>query len=212
MTSPRQRRSLMSLPSAFQPTLWSTMFSCPSIRAPVEVSRGNPGKAIEMLQAATPFEFGWPARVMPSYVRGQAYLHLRQGKEAAEQFQNILSHRGVCGTLVACSLAHLQIGASPRALRRQRRRPHRLPGFLRAVERCRPGCPHPERSQSRVRQAAAVAQKNHVGTAAPGCPAERSSAVLFLGEVAKNKRLSSCARPDSRGRLSPRGWWLAAAK
>ena len=47
---------------------------------------------------------------MPSYVRGQAYLHLHQGKEAAEQFQNILNHRGVCGTLPACSLAHLQLG------------------------------------------------------------------------------------------------------
>ena len=82
----------------------------PSIRALVEVGRGNPGKAIELLQAATPFEFGWPARVMPSYVRGQAYLHLRQGKEAAEQFQNILNHRGVCGTLAACSLAHLELG------------------------------------------------------------------------------------------------------
>ena len=63
-----------------------------------------------MLQTATPMEFGWPARVMPSYVRGQAYLHLRQGKEAAEQFQNILNHRGICGTLVTCSLAHLGLG------------------------------------------------------------------------------------------------------
>jgi hypothetical protein len=47
---------------------------------------------------------------MPSYVRGVAYLRLRQGKEAAEQFQNILNHRGVCWTLPTCSLAHLQLG------------------------------------------------------------------------------------------------------
>ncbi len=82
----------------------------PSIRGQVEIIRGNASKAIELLQAAAPFEFGWPARIMPSYVRGQAYLHLRQGKEAAEQFQNILNHRGVCGTLPTCSLAHLQLG------------------------------------------------------------------------------------------------------
>jgi serine/threonine protein kinase/tetratricopeptide (TPR) repeat protein len=82
----------------------------PSIRGQIEVSRGNPEKAIELLQAAAPFEFGWPARVIPSYVRGQAYLRMRQGKEAAEQFQNILNHRGICGTLAACSLAHLQLG------------------------------------------------------------------------------------------------------
>ena len=82
----------------------------PSIRSQIELNRGNAGKAVELLQPAIPLEFGWPARVMPSYVRGQAYLHLHQGKEAAEQFQNILNHRGVCGTLPACSLAHLQLG------------------------------------------------------------------------------------------------------
>jgi serine/threonine protein kinase/tetratricopeptide (TPR) repeat protein len=82
----------------------------PSMRGAVEVSRGNPAKAVELLQPAASLEFGWPARVMPSYVRGVAYLRLRQGKEAAEQFQNILDHRGVCGTLPTCSLAHLQLG------------------------------------------------------------------------------------------------------
>jgi len=82
----------------------------PSMRGAVEFSRGNPSRAIELLQPAVPFEFGWPARVTPSYVRGLAYLRLRQGKEAAEQFQNILNHRGVCGTLPTCSLAHLQLG------------------------------------------------------------------------------------------------------
>jgi len=80
------------------------------MRGAVEFSRGNPSRAIELLQPAVPFEFGWPARVTPSYVRGLAYLRLRQGKEAAEQFQNILNHRGVCGTLPTCSLAHLQLG------------------------------------------------------------------------------------------------------
>ena len=82
----------------------------PSIRSQIELNRSNPSKAVELLQAATPIEFGWPARLMPSYVRGQAYLHLHQGKDAAEQFQNILNHRGVCGTMATCSLAHLQLG------------------------------------------------------------------------------------------------------
>jgi len=65
---------------------------------------------VELLQIAIPFEFGWPARVIPSYVRGQAYLRMRQGKEAAEQFQNLLNHRGVCGTMPTCALSHLQLG------------------------------------------------------------------------------------------------------
>ncbi len=82
----------------------------PSIRAQVEIGRGHPEKAIVLLQPATGYEFGWPARLMPSYVRGQAYLQMHKGKEAAEQFQNILNRRGICGTIPTCSLAHLGLG------------------------------------------------------------------------------------------------------
>src|SRR5450432_2905898 len=48
--------------------------------------------------------------------------------------------------------------------------------------------------------ARAGAITNYVGTAELGCPAEQSSAL-----AASDERLSSCARLDSRGRLSPRG-------
>jgi predicted Zn-dependent protease len=79
----------------------------PSIRGLIEINRGSPAKAIELLRAATPYEFGWPTRVLPNYVRGLAYLKTKQGKEGAEEFQKILDHRGVCGTSPLCSLSHL---------------------------------------------------------------------------------------------------------
>jgi serine/threonine protein kinase len=82
----------------------------PSIRAQIEIDRGNPAKAIELLQASSPYEFGWAARVAPNYVRGLAHLKARQGKEAAAEFQKILDHRGICQTLPACALSHLQLG------------------------------------------------------------------------------------------------------
>ncbi len=82
----------------------------PTIRAQIEISRGNPGKAIELLQAAVPYEFGWEARVAPNYIRGQAYLKEKQGKEAAAEFQRILDHRGACIASAFCSLSHLQLG------------------------------------------------------------------------------------------------------
>ena len=63
-----------------------------------------------MLQAGVSYEFGWTARVLPNYVRGQAYLKARQGPEAAAEFQKILDHRGICLTSPVCSLAHLQLG------------------------------------------------------------------------------------------------------
>jgi eukaryotic-like serine/threonine-protein kinase len=82
----------------------------PAIHAGIEISRGNPAKAVESLQASIPYEFGWTARVAPNYVRGLAQLNMRQGKEAAAEFQKILDHRGICVTSPLCSLSHLQLG------------------------------------------------------------------------------------------------------
>ncbi|PYX77660.1 MAG: hypothetical protein DMG72_00700 [Acidobacteria bacterium] len=82
----------------------------PMIRGEIEINHGNPGKAIELLQVAFPYETGFASRLAPSYVRGQAYLKARQGKDAAAEFQKILDHRGVCQTSPACALSHLQLG------------------------------------------------------------------------------------------------------
>ena len=57
----------------------------PSIRAAIAMNEGNPGKAIELLQTATPYEFGVIPVVRPNYLRGLAYLKLHQGKEAASR-------------------------------------------------------------------------------------------------------------------------------
>jgi eukaryotic-like serine/threonine-protein kinase len=82
----------------------------PTVRAQIEIERGNPAKAVELLRTAAPYEFGWVARTLPNYIRGQAYLKMRQGPEAAVEFQKILDHRGVCQTATQCSLAHLGLG------------------------------------------------------------------------------------------------------
>ena len=82
----------------------------PATRAQIEIDRGNPAKAIELLRAVSPYEFGWASRVRPNYVRGQAYLKARQGPEAAAEFQKILDHRGICGTALECPLSHLGLG------------------------------------------------------------------------------------------------------
>jgi eukaryotic-like serine/threonine-protein kinase len=46
----------------------------------------------------------------PAYVRGEAYLAARQGREAAVEFQKILDHRGIVVSDPLGALAHLQIG------------------------------------------------------------------------------------------------------
>jgi serine/threonine protein kinase/tetratricopeptide (TPR) repeat protein len=82
----------------------------PLIRAEVELGRGNPAKAIELLQPATPYEIGWDGRLMPVYARGQAHLKANQGREAAAEFQKLLDHRQIAFTSASCSIAHLQLG------------------------------------------------------------------------------------------------------
>ena len=43
----------------------------------------------------------------PVYLRGQAYLLARQGKEAAAEFQKIIDHRGLVLNFPLGALAHL---------------------------------------------------------------------------------------------------------
>jgi tetratricopeptide (TPR) repeat protein len=86
----------------------------PSIRATLELSRNNANKAIEILQVAVPYELGIPTPIAtvggmlyPIYVRSQAYLKLRQGKEAVAEFRKILDHRTMVLNFITGALAHL---------------------------------------------------------------------------------------------------------
>jgi predicted Zn-dependent protease len=84
----------------------------PTLRALHALNHNEPAKAIEMLQAAIPYELGeWGlASLYPAYVRGEAYLAARQGREAAVEFQKILDHRGIVISDPIGALAHLQLG------------------------------------------------------------------------------------------------------
>ena len=79
----------------------------PMIRGAIELSRGNTAQAIEALQPAGRFELGNIAGFWLTYLRGQAYLKQRAGKEAAVEFQKILDHRGVEPMSPLYPLAHV---------------------------------------------------------------------------------------------------------
>ena len=69
------------------------VYSEPIIRAAIALQRDRADEAIEFLNAALPYE-GGSAAFWPNYLRGQAYLRLRRGTQAAAEFQKILDHRG----------------------------------------------------------------------------------------------------------------------
>jgi len=80
----------------------------PIIRAEIAMDRNDPGKALEILQAAA--EYDLVRYLVIPYESGQAYLLEHKGKEAAAEFQKLLDHRGAVGTSIGGALAHLQLG------------------------------------------------------------------------------------------------------
>lgn len=54
-----------------------------------------------------PFSAG--ASMYPVYLRGEAYLRLKQWDNAAAEFQKIIDHRGLVWNFPLGSLAHLQL-------------------------------------------------------------------------------------------------------
>lgn len=84
-------------------------------QASIALARGESSQAVSLLETAAPVElsgytiFPDAAMMYPVYVRGEAYLKLRNGVQAAEEFQKILDHRGLTLNSPIAALARLQI-------------------------------------------------------------------------------------------------------
>jgi len=89
---------------------WNT-----TTQASIALDRGDPSQALNLLEKATPVElssfsiFPNAATMYPVYVRGEAYLKLHDGAQAADEFQKILDHRGLVLNSPIAALAQLQI-------------------------------------------------------------------------------------------------------
>ena len=86
----------------------------PVVRAALEIRDKNPSRALEVVEPATAYELAnpdtWPGLggpLYPIYLRGEARLALRQGSEAAGEFQKLLDHRGLMRACPLGPLAHL---------------------------------------------------------------------------------------------------------
>jgi eukaryotic-like serine/threonine-protein kinase len=86
------------------------LYDLPVIRAAIEMDRNNAAKAVEILQPVLPYDLANGRRLYSVYERGQAYLMLHKGNEAAAEFQKISDHRGVVQNSVVASLGHLGLG------------------------------------------------------------------------------------------------------
>jgi eukaryotic-like serine/threonine-protein kinase len=81
----------------------------PAARAAVEIQRANGEAALEALRPAAAYDLADPdwSCMYTVYSRGQARLLLRQGNEAAQEFQKIIDNRNFVGNCPIGALAHL---------------------------------------------------------------------------------------------------------
>jgi len=91
-----------------------TVYRLPAVKAAIAINSGKPAQAIALLEVAKPYELGEPtpmplATLYPPYLRGQAYLMLRNGAAAAAEFQKVLDHPGIALNSPLGPLANLQI-------------------------------------------------------------------------------------------------------
>ena len=86
----------------------------PTLRAAISLAREKPSETIEALKSVAPYDLARPGSytwtaMQPVFLRGQALLTLRQGNQAAAEFQRILDRRGLVLNQPIGALAHLQL-------------------------------------------------------------------------------------------------------
>ena len=88
-------------------------FSLPATRAAIKLAQNDPAAAIETLRPVTPYDLAISDtfdNVYPAYLRGIAFLRLKQGELAAAEFRKVLDHSGVVQGFVIGALSILQLG------------------------------------------------------------------------------------------------------
>jgi len=101
------------LSKRFPEDTWVQFGSVPMIRASTFISADKAGQAIEALATASRYELGGIGpnlNLYPVYLRGLAYLRLKQGSAAAVEFQKIIDHSGAVVNSPIGALAHLGLG------------------------------------------------------------------------------------------------------
>jgi tetratricopeptide (TPR) repeat protein len=111
----RAQELVNTLNTAFPVGTLMQNYWLPTLRAMLELHRGNAAKAIALLQGTANYEFGspspfQPATMYPIYVRGQADVMAHDVRAAAAEFQKMIDHRSVSWNFPLGTLAHFGLG------------------------------------------------------------------------------------------------------
>ncbi len=100
------------LAKRFPEATLTTNLSIPVIAAAAALQQGDAARAVELLEPVKPYDHAPSGEFWPVYLRGQAYLRLKNGQAAAGEFLSIVDHQGVVPTSMLYPLAHLGLARS----------------------------------------------------------------------------------------------------
>ena len=103
---------LADLAREFPDNQFLRLVLAPMVQAEQDLQKNQPADAVTALETTRPYEFGAGPRsvgYVPVYLRGLAYLKLKDGVKAAAEFQRILDHHGVSAFDPEYPLARLNL-------------------------------------------------------------------------------------------------------
>jgi eukaryotic-like serine/threonine-protein kinase len=95
------------LTKRFSSATLTTNLQVPVTMAVVAARAGDPARVLRLLEPVAAYDHAPAAEFWPSYLRGEAYLRLKQPRDAAAQFASIIDHRGEGPTSPLYSLSLL---------------------------------------------------------------------------------------------------------
>ena len=112
--TPRSQKIAEDLAHRFPTDTLLNNVYIPMAQALADLQHNQPAQAIAHLQVAVPYEFGASgnggAHLDVNFVLGEAFLQLKDGANAAAEYQKILAHRGIDPLDLSYNLSHLGLG------------------------------------------------------------------------------------------------------
>jgi len=102
------------LQTRFPDATLSIRMARPVTAAILALERGDAARAVELLEPVRRFDHAPTAKFWPRYVRGLAYLQLKNSRAAAAEFQGILDRRGEVPTSMLYPLSYLGLARAMR--------------------------------------------------------------------------------------------------
>lgn len=108
------RRQLHQLRQHYPRHTTLVSYWAPVIDAALDLGSGRPGQALKRLASVAPLDLASPppfglATLYPVYLRGEAYLALRDGPAARREFRTLLDHPGLVLNFCLHAAAQLQV-------------------------------------------------------------------------------------------------------